>query len=108
MRLSPRKKAEPPYLRRFGFSRDVSLREFDLPGDGPWSAASDAHSAHFKTRGCRFLARNCSECLGIPRTEKRPNGFVLIGFRCGPFSRKKWATPSLEPLLLSQLKCIRP
>ena len=52
---------------------------------------------HFKTRGCRLLARNCSEMPweGIgqrnrPREDMRMTGFVVIGFSCGPELNPIW------------------
>ena len=59
-----------------------------------WSlgASSDAHSA-LQNKGCRPLARNCSdgtsESLGQengPRRDMRMTGFIVTGFRCGPTS----------------------
>ena len=68
---------------------DVDFGGFDLAG---WSlcASSDAHSA-LQNKGCRLLARNCSdrasESLGqknSPRRDMRRTGFIVTGFRCSP------------------------
>ena len=69
---------------------DVNFGGICPPRGGPWGACSDAHSA-LQNKGCRLLARNCSdrasESLGQkngPRRDMRMIGFIVTGFRCGP------------------------
>ena len=53
-------------------------------------ASSNAHSA-LQNKGCRILARNCSDRAPEPLRQKngprrgmRMNGFIVTGFRCRP------------------------
>ena len=93
MCLISRGHLKPVILKPVG--RMSILGEFDLPGV-VLGASSDAHSA-LQKKGCRLLARNCSdrasESLGQkdrPRWDMR-----MTGFRRGPLSWER--TQKREP-----------